>query len=59
MQMLMMHAQAPVPSLRERNPSLPPWLEEVVLQCLEKEPGRRVQSCRDLSARLEAGLGGH
>jgi len=59
MQMLMMHAQEPVPSARERNPALPPWLEELVLQCLEKDPARRFASCRELSERLEAGLGRH
>jgi serine/threonine-protein kinase len=59
MQMLMMHAQDPVPSPRARNPALPPWLEEVVVQCLEKDPGRRIPSCRELAARFEAGLGRH
>jgi len=48
-----------VPSARERNPALPPWLEELVLQCLEKDPARRFASCRELSERLEAGLGRH
>jgi eukaryotic-like serine/threonine-protein kinase len=57
MQILMMHAQEPAPSLRERNPALPPALEETVLRCLEKIPARRFESCRELAERLDAAIG--
>jgi nucleotide-binding universal stress UspA family protein len=35
--------RAPLP-LRRRQPALPPWLQEVVLHCLEIDPGERYQS---------------
>jgi eukaryotic-like serine/threonine-protein kinase len=51
--------QAPVPP-RQRNPQIPRDLETILLQLLAKRPEDRVQSCRDLAARLSqirAGLG--
>lgn len=44
-------ADAPTP-LRERRPDAPTELERVILRCLEKDPGRRFQSARDLLAAL-------
>ncbi len=38
--------------LRDLNPSIPPDLQTIVLQCLEKEPARRYQSARALSEDL-------
>ena len=35
-------------------PGVPPALERIVRRCLEKEPGRRFQSARDLAFALEA-----
>jgi len=54
MQILMMHAQDPPPPLRERNPSVPPALEDVVMQCLQKDPSKRIQSCAELAERFDA-----
>ncbi len=36
------------------NPSIPDELEFMILQLLEKEPGRRIQSCRELADDLIA-----
>ncbi|HEX6050996.1 MAG TPA: protein kinase, partial [Gemmatimonadaceae bacterium] len=47
-------ARQPVP-LAERAPHAPPELVALVMQCLEKEPGARPQSGRDLLAALDAG----
>lgn len=35
--------RAPLPP-RTRNPAVPPWLQEVILRCLEPEAGERYQS---------------
>jgi eukaryotic-like serine/threonine-protein kinase len=54
MAMLMKHLrEAPVPP-SEREPSLPDELEYLILQLLEKEPQRRIQSCSELARDLEA-----
>jgi len=58
MQLLLMHAQDPPPSLRERNLALPPALEDIVLRCLDKDPARRVPTCRELAEQLLAAVGG-
>jgi eukaryotic-like serine/threonine-protein kinase len=42
-----LHAE-PVP-LRALRPGLPPWLQEVVLRCLEVDPARRYQSGAQLA----------
>jgi serine/threonine-protein kinase len=52
--LLMMHVnEAPVPPV-ERNPSIPPDLNEAILRLLEKDPARRFASCRELANALEA-----
>jgi nucleotide-binding universal stress UspA family protein len=40
--------RAPVPP-RRHNPALPPWLEEVILHCLEVEPDRRYGSAAQIA----------
>jgi serine/threonine-protein kinase len=52
MPLLMMHltAQADPPS--QRNPKLPPSLNDLILRLLEKDPNARVQSCRELAVEL-------
>jgi Tol biopolymer transport system component len=42
------------PDLVESNRSLNPALERIVRHCLEKRPGERFQSARDLAFQLEA-----
>ncbi|HEV8355849.1 MAG TPA: hypothetical protein VGQ17_03680 [Gemmatimonadales bacterium] len=51
--LLMQHAQAepPPPSTRTDQP-ISRALDELVLSCLVKEPGKRPQSARELSQRL-------
>ena len=44
--------QAPEPP-SDRNPDLPRELDEILLKLLEKAPGRRYSSCRQLAAALE------
>jgi serine/threonine-protein kinase len=55
MQVLVDHARTPAtrPSLRVDEP-IPAPLEDLVMECLEKEPSRRPPSAEVLSARLEA-----
>jgi hypothetical protein len=53
MQLLMMHLTATAPAPSTRNPSLPPELDAIILSLLEKDPAKRVQSCRELGEMLE------
>lgn len=53
--MLVMHAhQRPVPPSKRAGISVPPLLEEVILQCLHKNPNKRPQTARDLGDRLRS-----
>jgi len=56
--MLVMHAhQRPVPPSKRAGISVPEALEELILQCLDKNPNRRPQSARELGDRMrELGL---
>jgi serine/threonine protein kinase len=47
------HAMAPVPSLREKVPSLPPLVEEVIVQALAKDVHQRFSSVQDFADALE------
>ncbi|HEX6790440.1 MAG TPA: protein kinase [Candidatus Krumholzibacteria bacterium] len=55
MEVMIEHARTPAarPSLRVELP-IPAPLEDIVMDCLEKEPDRRPESARAMSARLEA-----
>jgi eukaryotic-like serine/threonine-protein kinase len=46
------HVREPVPSLRERQPDVPPALEQIIMTALEKDANRRYQSADDLRADL-------
>jgi serine/threonine-protein kinase len=59
MPLLLMHSRDTPPPPRARNPAIPEALEKVVLRCLEKEPGRRFASCRELAGRLAEIRGRH
>jgi serine/threonine-protein kinase len=53
--MLVMHAhQRPVPPSKRAGISVPARLEEVILQCLHKNPNKRPQTARELGDRLRA-----
>ncbi|MDQ7823654.1 MAG: serine/threonine-protein kinase [Candidatus Eremiobacteraeota bacterium] len=43
------------PFLRESDPSIPPWLDRVILKCLAKDPDERFQSAGELIEALEKG----
>ena len=49
---LNMHRDAPPAPPRSRNPSLPEAVELIILRCLEKDPGRRFGSCREMGQHL-------
>jgi hypothetical protein len=49
-------SMAPEPPSKHRP--IDPALEQVILACLEKDPQRRPESAKDLSARLDHALGG-
>jgi TolB-like protein/Flp pilus assembly protein TadD len=42
----------PAPALADRRPGLPRQLGRIIAACLEKEPGRRVQSAREVRNQL-------
>lgn len=47
------HLQNPPPSPRSLNPSIPFWIESVVLRCLEKSPADRFWTTGELISELE------
>lgn len=51
------HVNEPPPPLRSVNPAVPPQIERIVLKLLEKDPDRRYQSAREVSAEIKALLG--
>ncbi len=52
------HVRNPPPSLRNLNAEVSPEVESVVLRCLEKDPGNRFQSCREVMHALDAAIQG-
>ena len=54
MQVMVDHARTPAPRPSTRvELSIPPALEELVMQCLEKDPAHRPASAEETRARLE------
>lgn len=52
MPLLLMHINEPPQPPMERNPKIPKALNELILRLLEKDPGQRVQSMKELSEEL-------
>ena len=48
------HVNAPVPSLLEIDPTIPPPLEAIVRKCLRKDPAERYADARELQADLDS-----
>lgn len=46
------HQTTPPPPIRPQRPSVPAWLERIILRCLEKQPGDRFDSAAELAAEL-------
>jgi len=52
MSMAMKHLKEAAPAPSASRPDLPPWVDRVVLKCLEKEPSRRFASAALLAEEL-------
>jgi serine/threonine protein kinase len=52
------HVRTPPPPLVYANPDVPNAIEEVVLRCLEKNPGNRYQTCEAVMTALDAAISG-
>ena len=48
LQVIVQHIQAPIPSARERNRTLPPATDSVISRALAKEPDKRFQTATDM-----------
>jgi serine/threonine-protein kinase len=59
MSILAAHLTKTPPPMKEANPkvTIPPGVERVVFQCLEKDPERRPQSARELAERFRSAAG--
>ena len=52
MGMAMKHLKEPSPAPSTSRPDLPPWIDRLVLKCLEKEPSRRFATAAQLALEL-------
>lgn len=52
MALVLKHIQAPIPSARSLNPSLPPEFDVIIRKAMAKDPSERYQSGRELSDAL-------
>jgi serine/threonine protein kinase/uncharacterized membrane protein len=52
----MAHVQQSPPPLRQRNPSLAPELEAVIMRCLAKNPAERYRTCREVRDALSLAM---
>lgn len=53
MAIIIKHLNEQAGSMTDKNPEVPPQLEEIVQRALEKEPAHRYQSIRDLASQLK------
>ncbi len=53
-EMVMHHLQTPPRAMRDLSARVPPELDAIALRCLQKDPGQRIQSARDLLAALDS-----
>ncbi len=53
--MLAAHAVEPPEPILKRRPTLPPWLADLVMRCLEKRPADRPQHATELLKVLQSG----
>ena len=56
--LMRMHLDEPPPPLRPLLPDIPPSVEQIVLQALEKQPEQRQRDMGELIVQLQAALGG-
>jgi len=52
MSMALKHLKEPAPAPSLSRPDLPPWVDRIVLKCMEKEPSRRFASASALAEEL-------
>jgi serine/threonine-protein kinase len=50
------HVHTPPPDAREFNAELPPLIAGIIKRCLEKDPGDRYQSTREIVSEIKAAL---
>jgi serine/threonine-protein kinase len=55
-EIIVQHMTSPVPHARELNPSVPEWLDALIVRCLAKERSERVQSMTELGEAISAEL---
>ena len=58
MQRLLQHLQAdPVPPSQRTALPIPAWIDDLVLACLQRDPGRRPQDVDEVLRRIAASIG--
>jgi hypothetical protein len=42
------HLNAPIPEIKDYNPNIPDYINDVVVKCMAKEKGRRFEKAFDI-----------